>query len=70
MKKILLKIDEDVLKELTNYCNVKAITGSFGGIADIFIRRLIENIDGNKKEWYCHYKNKEDNKWMKQSQEK
>lgn len=58
MKKIMLKIDDDVLSELKNYCNVKSITGNFGGIADIFIRRLIEKVDDKKKEWHCKYKNK------------
>ena len=60
MKKIRLIIEDDVLRELKSHCNVRAITGNFGGIADIFIRKLIEKVDDNKKEWHCHYKNKED----------
>lgn len=62
MKKILLKIDDDVIKKLNSYIIARGITGNLGGIADAFIRMLIINIDHNKKEWHCHYKNKEEKK--------
>ena len=62
MQKILLKIDDDVIKALNNYINVRGITGNLGGIADAFISKLLIKIDNNKKEWHCHYKNKEEKK--------
>jgi len=62
MKKIILIIEDDVLKELNTHCNVRAMTGNFGGIADGFIKRLIGKIDDNKNEWHCRYKNKGGNK--------
>jgi len=58
MKKIILKIDDDVLGSLRSNINIKIMSGNFAGVADSFIKKLIDKIDGDNKEWHCHYKNK------------
>ena len=59
MKEIKLKIDDDVLGRLRSDLSVKMMGGNFAGTIDAFIKKLIDQIDDNKKEWYCHYKKKE-----------
>jgi reverse gyrase len=58
MKTIILKIDDDVLGSLRSNINVKMMGGNFAGITDQFIKKLIDEIDDNNKEWHCQYKNK------------
>ena len=60
MKKITLKIDDAVLSRLRSNISVKLISGNFAGITDAFMKKLINQIDDNKKEWHCKYKNKKD----------
>ena len=58
MKKITLKIDDAVLSSLRSNISVKLISGNFAGVTDAFMKKLINQIDDNKKEWHCKYKNK------------
>jgi len=58
VKEIKLKIDDDVLGRLRSDLSVKMMGGNFAGNIDAFIKKLIDQIDDNKKEWHCHYKNK------------
>ena len=60
MKKITLKIDDDVLGRMRSEISIKMISGNFAGITDAFIKKLINQIDDNKKEWHCKYKNKKE----------
>ena len=61
MKKITLKIDDDVLGSLRSNISIKMMSSNFAGITDSFIKKLIDQIDDGNKEWHCQYKNKEDN---------
>ena len=59
MKKITLKIDDDVLGTLRSSISIKIMSGGFAGTADSFIKKLIDQIDKGNKEWHCKYKHKE-----------
>ena len=60
MKEITLKIDNDVLSRLRSDISIKMMSGNYAGLADAFIKKLINQIDDNKKEWHCQYKNKKE----------
>jgi hypothetical protein len=60
VKKITLKIDDDVLGRMRSDISIKMMSGNFAGTIDAFIKKLIDQIDGGNKEWHCQYKNKND----------
>ena len=60
MKKITLKIDDDVLGRMRSDISIKMMSGNFAGTIDAFIKKLIDQIDDGNKEWHCQYKNKND----------
>ena len=60
MKKITLKIDDDVLGRLRSDISIKMMSGNYTGTTNLFIKKLIDHIDGGNKEWYCKYKNKKE----------
>ena len=41
MKKIIIEIEEDVIKALNDYLMSKKIAQSIGGIGDMFINKLL-----------------------------
>jgi len=59
MKKITLKIDDDVFGKLRSTIIIKMASGNFTGTIDAFIKKLIDKIDEGNKEWHCKYKHKE-----------
>ena len=61
MKKITLKIDDDVLGSLRSNISIKMMSGNFAGVTDSFIKKLIDQIDDGNKEWHCQYKDKKNN---------
>ena len=60
MKKITLKIDDDVLGRMRSDVSIKIMSGNYAGTIDAFIKKLIDHIDGGNKEWHCKYKNKKE----------
>jgi len=60
MKKITLKIDDDILGRKRSDLSIKMMGGNFAGTIDAFIKKLIDKIDGGNKEWHCQYKNKKE----------
>ena len=58
MKKITLKIDDDILGRLRSDISIKMMSGNYAGTIDAFIKKLIDKIDDENKEWHCQYKNK------------
>jgi len=60
MKKITLKIDDDILGRMRSDLSIKMMGGNFAGTIDAFIKKLIDQIDDGNKEWHCKYKNKKD----------
>ena len=60
MKKIKLKIDDDVLGRLRSDISIKMMSGNYTGTTNLFIKKLIDQIDGGNKEWHCKYKNKKE----------
>ena len=60
MKKITLKIDDDILGRLRSDISIKMMSGNYTGTTNHFIKKLIDHIDDGNKEWYCQYKNKKD----------
>ena len=60
MKKITLKIDDAVLSRLRSDISIKMMSGNYAGLADAFIKKLINQIDDNNKKWHCKYKNKKE----------
>ena len=58
MKKIKIKIEDDVYKSLKQATQVKGMTGNIGGIVDSFIIKLIESVDKGLDEEHFKYKNK------------
>ena len=59
MKKIIIEIEEDVIKGLNDYLMSKKIAQSIGGIGDMFINKLLLKLQDNEKEWNCRFKNKQ-----------
>ena len=47
MKKIIIEIEEDVIKALNEYLAIKKMTGNIGGIADSFINKFLLKIRYN-----------------------
>ena len=41
MKKIIIEIEEDVIKALKDYLAVKKMSQNIGGIGDMFINKLL-----------------------------
>ena len=60
MKKITLKIDDDALGRLRSDISIKMMSGNYTGTTNLFIKKLIDQIDGGNKEWHCKYKNKKE----------
>ena len=58
MKKIIIEIEEDVIKALNEYLAIKKMTGNIGGIADLFINKFLLKLKDNEKVWKCAFKNK------------
>ena len=56
MKKIKIKIEDDVYKSLKQATQVKGMTGNIGGIVDSFIIKLVEAIDKGLDEEHFKYK--------------
>jgi len=59
MKKIIIEIEEDVIKALNDYLMSKKIAQSIGGIGDMFINKLLLKLQDNEKKWHCRFKNKQ-----------
>ena len=60
MKKITLKIDDDILGRMRSDLSINMMGGNFAGTIDAFIKKLIDQIDDGNKEWHCKYKNKKE----------
>ena len=60
MKKITLKIDDDILGRLRSDISIKMMSGNYTGTTNLFIKKLIDHIDDGNKEWHCKYKNKKE----------
>ena len=60
MKKITLKIDDDILGRLRSDISIKMMSGNYTGTTNHFIKKLIDKIDDGNKEWHCQYKNKKE----------
>ena len=58
MKKIIIEIEEDVIKGLNDYLVSKKIAQSIGGIGDMFINKLLIKLQDNEKVWKCAFKDK------------
>ena len=59
MKEIVLKIDDDVYKELKNNIGVRMLTGAAYGYIDAFMAKLVESVDKKDKELVLQFKNKD-----------
>ena len=60
MKKIIIEIEEDVIKALKDYLEIKKMSQNIGGIGDMFINKLLLKLQDNEKKWHCRFKNKSD----------
>ena len=58
MKKITLKISEDLYKDLNNSIFDKKLSCSYGGLIDGVLNKILSSIKDNKKEIILEYKTK------------
>ena len=56
MKKIELRIDDDVYSELKSSIGMKKLTGNDAGLTDRFMSKLISKIEDDKKIFHAKYK--------------
>lgn len=56
MKTIRLKIADDVYVQLKRTLFTKALATSFGGIADEFLKKVVDAIEKGDKEKYVKFK--------------
>ena len=64
MKTIKLHIDNKVYISLKTSLIAKAMGDSFGGITDIFARKVVKLLEEGVEEYTIEFKNKE-KKWIK-----
>ena len=58
MKKITLKISDDLYKDLNNSIFAKKLSCSYGGLIDGVLNKILSSIKDNKKEIILEYKTK------------